>query len=87
MKIFDIFAPSLQEYCDKHNLDFNKVKSSPKCGNEMALFVQHVGNSGNGLEMNKPAEILLLAKKDEKGNIQIEKFKGADEHLAVEKAS
>ena len=81
--MFDIFADALQEYCNKNNLDFNKVKSSPKCGNETALFIQRLGNNSNGLEKNKPAEILLLAKKDEKGKIQIEKFKGADEHLSA----
>ena len=83
MKLFDIFADALQEYCNETNLDFNKVKSSPKCGHKTALFIQHLGDNNNGLETDQPAEILLLAKKDETGKIQIEKFKGADEYLSV----
>lgn len=83
MKIFDIFADAMQEYCKSNNLDFDKVKSSPKCGNETVLFIQHLGNKSNGLEKNEPAEILLLAKKDEEGKIQVEKFKGADEYLSA----
>lgn len=86
MKMFDMFAEAFQEYCSDNNLDFNKVKGSPKCGNEMALFIQRVRNTNAGLENDAPAEILLLATKDAEGKITIEKFKGADEYLALDKA-
>lgn len=81
MKIFDIFASALQSYCNENNLDFNKVIASPKCGNEMALFVQRLGSASDGLKNDIPAEILLLAKKDENGNILIEEYEGAAKYL------
>lgn len=81
MKIFDIFASALQAYCDENKLDFSKVKACPKCGNEVALFIQRLGNSTNGLEKNSPAEILLLARKDESGSILIEEYEGAAKYL------
>lgn len=87
MKVFDVFADALQVYCEKNNLDFNKVKSSPKCGNEMMLFIQHVKSTDVGLEKNEPAEVLLFAHKNEAGNILIEKYEAADKYLHIEKAS
>ena len=85
MILFDIFADALQEYCDKNHLDFGKIKASPKCGNGAALFIQRLGNHSTGLERDKPAEILLFAKKDETEKILVEKRPGADKYLAKER--
>lgn len=81
MKIFDIFASALQAYCSENKLDFNKVKESPKCGNETALFIQRLGDSNKGLEESNPAEILLFAMKDENGSIFVEEYEGAAKYL------
>lgn len=79
--MFDIFATALQSYCSENNLDFNKVIASPKCGNKMALFIQHLETAGDGLKNDIPAEILLAARKDENGNIIIEEYEGAAKYL------
>lgn len=31
--MFDVFLLAIQEFCKANNLDYEKVKTSPRCGN------------------------------------------------------
>ena len=83
MKPFTFFATAIKEYCVKNNLDFEKVKSFPKCGNSSFLLIQSLDERAGkrGLLDEIPAEILLTAKKDDKGNISIVAGKNASAYL------
>ena len=83
MKAFDMFAEALRGYCKSNNLDFEKVKTSPKCGNDAVMMIQRFSNQQVGLEQEIPAEILLIATKDENGDIRIGKGEGAEKHLSI----
>lgn len=83
MRVFDIFADSFEDHCKSNGLDFDKLKACPKCGNEMTMLIQHINNTKVGLEHHSPAEILLVATRDEDGEITIEQFKGAKEYLGL----
>ena len=83
MRFFDYFSNAFEMYCIDHNLDFNKVKACPKCGNESTLFIQRIGSTSTGMKPDNPAEILLSANIDENGNILIKEYEGATKHLQV----
>lgn len=77
-----MFLLAIQEFCKANNLDYEKVKASPKCWNENALFIQRINGaaSSSGLLEDTPAEILLTARKGA-GGILIEKRENADKYL------
>ena len=85
MIAFDIFANDIQQFCIKNNLDFNKVKASPMCGNETVVFIQRFVNDASnvGLNNEEPAEVILVAKKDDGGKVQIKKQKNTDKYLSI----
>ena len=82
---FDVFAQDLQQYCKENNLDFNKVKTSPKCGNENMLFIQHLNDTtdGKGLNNESPAKVILSARKKPDGSIIIERQRDTDKYLSI----
>ena len=75
MSILKPFEAALKEYCKVNMLDFNKILSAPRCGNDKVLFIQRVNKSkvSDKVINDTPAEILITATIDDKGNIQIEK--------------
>jgi hypothetical protein len=84
MTILDPFRAALKVYCKENMLDFNKVLSAPRCGNDKVLFIQRVNKSKKDCKItnNEPAEILISAAIDDDGNIQIQKGENADKYLS-----
>ncbi len=82
--MFDVFLLAIQEFCKANNLDYEKVKSSPRCGNNNVLFIQRANNASSsaGLLDESPAEILLTARKGADG-IVIEKRENTDKYLSI----
>lgn len=78
------FFLAIQEFCKANNLDYEKVKASPKCWNENALFIQRINGavSSSGLLEDTPAEILLTARKGADG-IVIEKRENTDKYIGL----
>lgn len=83
MSILKPFEAALKEYCKVNMLDFNKILSAPRCGNDKVLFIQRVNKSkvSDKVINDTPAEILITATIDDKGNIQIEKGENANKYL------
>lgn len=82
MQDSNVFLLAIQEFCKANNLDYEKVKASPRCWNNNVLFIQRINGavSSSGLLENTPAEILLTARKGADG-IVIEKRENADKYL------
>nr|DAV19218.1 MAG TPA: hypothetical protein [Bacteriophage sp.] len=82
--MFDVFLLAIQEFCKANNLDYEKVKTSPRCGNNNVLFIQRANNASSsaGLLDESPAEILLTARKGADG-IVIEKRENTDKYLSI----
>lgn len=82
--MFDVFLLAIQEFCKANNLDYEKVKASPRCGNNNVLFIQRVNSASAsvGLLDESPAEILLAARKGDDG-IVIEKRENTDKYLSI----
>ena len=78
------FLLAIQEFCKANNLDYEKVKTSPRCGNNNVLFIQRANNASSsaGLLDESPAEILLTARKGADG-IVIEKRENTDKYLSI----
>ena len=76
------YEKEIKSYCDTNSLDFEKVKSSPKCGNEQIMFVQHYdeAKAEKGLKNNAPADILLTITVDG-GHINIAEGENAKRFL------
>ncbi len=72
----DLLAPfraPLIKYCKDEGLEFEKIVSLPKCGNDNALFVQYYDSEkcGKGLLNNKPAEVVIQVEKRPNGEFDI----------------
>lgn len=82
--MFDVFLLAIQEFCKANNLDYEKVKASPRCGNNNVLFIQRANSASTsaGLLDESPAEILLAARKGADG-IVIEKRENTDKYLSI----
>lgn len=82
--MFDVFLLAIQEFCKANNLDYGKVKASPRCGNDNVLFIQRVNDTSSsaGLLDESPAEIILSARKGADG-IVIEKRENTDKYLSI----
>lgn len=82
--MFDVFLLAIQEFCKANNLDYGKVKASPRCGNDNVLFIQGVNDTSSsaGLLDESPAEIILSARKGADG-IVIEKRENTDKYLSI----
>ena len=82
--MFDVFLLAIQEFCKANNLDYEKVKASPRCGNGNVLFIQRVNDTSSsaGLLDESPAEIILSARKGVDG-IVIEKRENTDKYLSI----
>ena len=85
MSIIEPFKNELKKYCKQHSLDYNKVSSSPRCGNDKVLFIQHVDKTkvGNGMNSKEPAEILISATINDKGQIEITQGENAEKYLKL----
>nr|DAE38371.1 MAG TPA: hypothetical protein [Caudoviricetes sp.] len=82
--MFDVFLLAIQEFCKANNLDYEKVKASPRCGNNNVLFIQRVNSASAsvGLLDESPAEILMVARKGA-DEIVIEKRENTDKYLSI----
>lgn len=82
--MFDVFLLAIQEFCKANNLDYGKVRASPRCGNDNVLFIQRVNDTSSsaGLLDESPAEIILSARKGADG-IVIEKRENTDKYLSI----
>ena len=85
MSIIEPFKNELKKYCDDHSLDFNKVLLFQRCGNDKVLFIQRVDKSkvGSGMSNNEPAEILISAVVNDKGQIDITQGENAEKYLKI----
>lgn len=84
MNIIEQFEPYLMKYCSENSLSYDKVKASPRCGNNEMLFIQHIDSkkAEKGLTEQSPAEILLSMKKNNDGTFTIEQGKNAMKYLS-----
>lgn len=84
MTIIKPFEAALKVYCKENLFDYNKILSSPRCGNDRVLFIQRVNkNKTSGTINNVPAEILLTVTKDDNGKVQITKGENAEKYLKM----
>ena len=84
------FENALMKYCKENQFDIEKVRKSPKCGNNEVLYIQHVDftkTSKLGLAdpSKKPAEVLISLKKNPDGSYNIEHGKSASKYLGIDK--
>lgn len=61
MTMIKPFEKELKRYCEQNSLSYDKVISSPKCGNKEFLLIQYVDRekAAKGLRCEEPVEILL----------------------------
>lgn len=85
MKLIDSYESVLRQYCISNGLDYEKLKSLPRCGNEQVLYIQHCKKekTGLGLKNSKPAEIVLTVEKKEDGTYDIAQGENAEKYLAI----
>ena len=80
------FENVLLQYCKENQFDIEKVRKSPKCGNDEVLYIQHVdfdkaSNMGLANPNKKPAEVLISVKKNANGGYDIEHGASALKYL------
>lgn len=87
MTILNRYETELKAYCDANSLSFDKILSSPKCGNDKILVIQRIDKEKARKHSNDnvPAEILItiIVKNDDK--IECIKGKNADQYLCNDK--
>lgn len=71
MQDSNVFLLAIQEFCKANNLDYEKIKASPRCWNDNVLFIQRANDTSPsaGLLDESPAEIILSARKGADGII------------------
>ena len=84
MTILKRYETELKAYCDQNLLSFDKILSSPKCGNDKVLVVQRVDKekAANSKTDNVPAEILITITVKDNGEIECVKGKNANKYLS-----
>jgi hypothetical protein len=78
---------AIRDYCDRHGLNFEKAKNSPKCFNKTEIFLQYVDEELGrqeimGLIPPTPAPVTLMIRKTDRG-LMFEQTEHTAEHLAM----
>ena len=83
-KLFNQWENEIKDYCNKNNLDFEKVKTSPKCWGKNDIWIQHTtGEKGQkGLLDETPAPIILMIS-EKNGHLEFEQTEYTQHYLAV----
>lgn len=60
-KLFSIYEREIKNYCLNNGLNFEKVKSMPKCWSKNDIWIQHFDSAKGkeGLRNETPAPIVL----------------------------
>ena len=84
MKLFDKFYKYVEGYCKNSMLSYDKIVKSPKCGNNdrlLILKVDYERSKLNGLNKDRPAEILLSVTANKDGSFTVVEGENAQKYL------
>ena len=80
---YDKHKSDIKEYCDRNNLDFNKLEKMGRCFGSSAIYFQYFDkeNRSLGLLDETPAPIVLIVK-EEAGILLIEQTENTERYLS-----
>jgi len=82
-KLFEEWSEEIKEYCAKHNLNFDILKSMLISWNNTTVMFSYCvpSDSDDGLYDDTPSPVILIVQKTEKGNLIFEHTEYTDLYL------